>query len=156
MLGDAAQFVRLRGLINEAIADLPHVSLRHGALFEVPAAGMEADEIMREADFGSIGTNDLLQYLCAVDRTNDSVANEYTADRPAFWSLLRGIVRAAAAAGKPLSVCGELAGDPHYTSRLLEIGIRSVSVSPRLIARVRAAAQQHLHTGSAVPAQVQS
>ena len=141
MIADAAQFAQVRTLIEQAVADVPHGRLRHGVLFEVPAACLAAEEIFAAADFGSVGTNDLTQYLFAVDRGNELVAHDYTPDRPVFWSLLRSIARAASVAQRPLSVCGELAGDPRYTRHLIEAGIRIVSVNPRSIAQVRDAAR---------------
>ena len=91
-----------------------------------------------------MGTNDLTQYLFAVDRDNELVAHDYSPDRPVFRALLRSIAQAASAAQRPLSVCGELAGDPRYTRHLLEAGIRIVSVNPRYIAQVRDAARAAL------------
>ncbi len=152
MISSAAQFAQLKKLFCDAVADLPAATLQHGVLFEIPAACLEAAALLRLADFGSIGTNDLLQYLCAVDRNNDAVAGEYQPDRPAFWALLDMTVKAACAAAKPLSICGEMAGDPRYTAQLIALGFRCVSTNARAIAAVRDAAQQHrcshLHTRS--------
>jgi phosphotransferase system enzyme I (PtsI) len=145
MISSAAQFSRARQLFEDAVADLPAAPLQHGVLFEIPAACLEAATLLRLADFGSIGTNDLLQYLCAVDRNNDAVAADYVPDRPAFWRLLELTLQAAQMEVKPLSVCGELAGDPQYTAQLLRLGFRCVSTNARAIATVRAAARQQLH-----------
>ena len=144
MISSAAQFAQLKKLFCDAVADLPAATLQHGVLFEIPAACLEAPDLLRIADFGSIGTNDLLQYLCAVDRNNDAVAGEYQPDRPAFWALLDMTAKAAKAAAKPLSICGEMAGDPRYTAPLIDLGFRCVSTNARAIAAVRAAARQHL------------
>ena len=144
MISSAAQFTQLKNVFCDAVADLPAAALQHGVLFEIPAACLEAAALLRLADFGSIGTNDLLQYLCAVDRNNAAVAAEYQPDRPAFWALLDMTVTAAHAAAKPLSVCGELAGDPRYTAQLIALGFRCVSTNARAIAAVRAAARQQL------------
>ncbi len=135
------QFRALRQAVIEAIGDRPHGALAHGPMLEVPSACLQARELLAEADFASIGTNDLIQYLFAVDRNNDLVAADFTPDRPPFWSLIERMAAAAADLGKPLSVCGELAGDPAYTERLMRAGVRIVSVSPSLIARVRDAAR---------------
>jgi len=152
MISSAAQFAQLKKIFCDAVADLPAAAVQHGVLFEIPAACLEAAELLRLADFGSIGTNDLLQYLCAVDRNNDAVAGEYQPDRPAFWALLDMTVKAARAAAKPLSICGEMAGDPRYTAQLIALGFRCVSTNARAIAAVRDAARQplrsHLHTRS--------
>jgi phosphoenolpyruvate-protein phosphotransferase len=137
MIVEVEQFVRLRRLFAEAIADIPAGAILHGVMFEVPAACLQAREMLEVADFGSIGTNDLIQYLFAVDRNNERVAYDCSPDRPVFWSLIRRIVEAAEQTGRPLSVCGELAGDSRYLPRLREIGIRTVSVAPRLIPGLR-------------------
>jgi phosphoenolpyruvate-protein phosphotransferase (PTS system enzyme I) len=144
MIVDVEQFVRLKAMFCEAVKDLPKGEIWHGAMFEVPSACLQAEELYRVIDFGSVGTNDLTQYLFAVDRDNDLVSDDYRPDRPIFWKLLSGMARAARAAGKPLSVCGEMAGDPRYTRKFMEAGIRSVSVSPRRIAGVRRAARAAL------------
>ncbi len=135
MVVDVEQFVRLKTIFCDAAGDSKNI--RHGAMFEVPSACLQARDIFAFADFGSVGTNDLVQYLFAVDRNNERVAYDYNADRPVFWSLLRGLVREAKRAGKPLSVCGQLAENPAALERLLAIGVDTVSVSPRSISRVR-------------------
>ncbi len=137
MIVDLEQFQALREVFDEATQAIDKGEIRHGVMFEVPSACLDVDRIMQVADFGSIGTNDLIQYLFAVDRNNDLVAHDYDPERPVLWSLLEKIAKAAADAGKPLSICGELAGEPKFIRRLLEMGIGSVSVSPRLIPGVR-------------------
>jgi len=143
---DLEQFRRLRRLFDEVTADLPKGRLRHGVMFEVPSACLEARELLAEAEFASIGTNDLVQYLFAVDRNNERVAEDYTFDRPVFWRILEDLVRAAKETGRPLSICGEMAADTRYTPRLLELGIQTVSVSARHIPGVRRAAKETLAT----------
>ncbi len=137
MIVDCDQFVALRQQFLEAVADIPNHDLRHGPMFEVPAICFQAREVLEEADFASIGANDLTQYLFAVDRDNALVAYDYNPDRPAFWKAIRLIVEAAEATGCPLSVCGEIAGETNMLAKLRAIGIRSISVSPRLIAPLR-------------------
>lgn len=139
MITDVDQFLNLRRLFDEAIAGIPAGTLRHGVMFEVPSACIEARELLRVADYGCIGTNDLFQYLLALDRNNEMVARDFHPDSAAFWTLLSQVVAAAKAAGKPLSVCGEIAGWPEYVVRLAKIGIKTVSVSTRLIPAVRKA-----------------
>jgi phosphotransferase system enzyme I (PtsI) len=138
------QFLRLRELFAEATAGLPTGEILQGVMLELPSACFEVAEILDEADFASIGTNDLIQYLFAVDRENELVAEDYDCDTPVFWKLLRNIVEAANAAGKPLSICGELAGDPRFIPRLIDLGITCVSVSPRRIGTARRAAREHI------------
>jgi len=142
MIVDLDQYLRLRELFDEVAADVPHGLIYHGVMFEVPSACLQAREIFEEVDFASVGSNDLVQYLFAVDRNNDAVAEDYTPDRPVFWRLLEDLARAAAEAGRPLSICGEMAADPAYTSRLLELGIQTVSVSARHVPVVRRAARE--------------
>ncbi len=139
MITDAEQFVKLKQIFEEAIVGIPSGKLWHGVMFEVPSACIEARDILRVADYGSIGTNDLFQYLLALDRNNELVAKDFRPDHPAFWTLLNQVLMAADEAGKPMSVCGEIAGWPEYVVRLSKAGIKSVSVSTRLIASVRKA-----------------
>ena len=139
MIVDLAQFRKLKDLFNQAVLDLPPGQIQHGVMFEVVSACLQAREILGVADFGTIGSNDLIQYLFAVDRNNDLVSGDYDPDRPVFWSLIGEIARAASEFGRPLSVCGELAGDPRYIPKLMELGIKNISVSPRLISDARMA-----------------
>ena len=140
MIVDVEQFLEALGLFMAAIDGIDRGELEHGAMFEVPSACLQAGELFDVIDFGSIGTNDLIQYLFAVDRDNEKVAYDYTPDRPVFWDLLRRIAEAGRAVDKELSVCGELGGDPRYVARLMDVGIRTVSTSPRRIPGIRQAA----------------
>jgi phosphoenolpyruvate-protein kinase (PTS system EI component) len=106
-------------------------------MFEVPSACFQAGEILKHVEFASIGSNDLIQYLFAVDRDNALVAGDYNPDHPVLWSILSDLARVATQVGKPLTICGEMAARPGVPSRLIDIGIRSLSVSPRLIPRIR-------------------
>lgn len=142
MIVDVAQFVILREMFRQHAEDIPQGELKHGVMFEVPSACLEAELLLTIADFGSIGTNDLIQYLFAVDRNNERVAYDYTPDRPVFWSLLASMSAAAQRAGKPLSLCGELGSNPEFLPRLMNMGITTVSVSPSLIGLARVAAQR--------------
>ncbi len=137
MIIDVAQFVQLRGMVLTAIADLPDHGLTHGVMFEVPAACLAADLIYAEADFGSIGSNDLGQYLYAADRGNHLVYHCIDTSRPGFWLLLGMIADAARAHGKPLSFCGELPAETDFLERLVELGLDSVSANPTAIAALR-------------------
>ena len=100
-----------------------------GAMIEVPAAALAISEILEEVDLVSIGLNDLTQYLMAADREDESVQHYHDALQPAVLRLVRQVVSAADAAGKPVSVCGELAGDPALGTVLLALGLRRLSVS---------------------------
>ena len=140
MVVDCRQFLELKKIFTEATAGLKGGRIYHGVMFEVPSACLQARELLEAADFGSVGTNDLIQYLFAVDRNNERVSADYSPDRPVFWNLIESLARAALDLKKPLSVCGELAGDPAYVKKLMQIGIGEISVSAKLIPAVREAA----------------
>jgi len=140
MIIDLDQFLELKNVFMQAISDVTCGKMQHGVMFEVPAACAQAKELFQHVDFASIGTNDLTQYFFAVDRENELVSYDYNPDRPVFWNLLKNIADAAGEAGKPVSVCGEMAGYPEYVPRLMSIGIDTVSVSARRIPEVRTAA----------------
>jgi phosphotransferase system enzyme I (PtsI) len=142
MIVDLAQYREIRTVFEEAIAGMESRIVRHGVMFEVPSACLQAEEILAEADFGSIGTNDLTQYTFAVDRDNEHMADAYDPDHPVIWGLLAQVVDAARRTKKPISACGELAGRPEHIGRLMALGIRTVSVSVRLIPALREAARQ--------------
>jgi phosphotransferase system enzyme I (PtsI) len=108
-----------------------------GAMIEVPAAALMLDTLLRHFDFVSVGTNDLIQYTLAIDRADEHVAHLYDPWHPAVLSLLAATIRKARAAGKGVSVCGEMAGDTAFTRVLLAMGLRSFSMHPRQIASVK-------------------
>ena len=108
-----------------------------GVMIELPSAVMMANELATEADFLSIGSNDLIQYLLAVDRTNDEVADWFTPGHPAVLRALDWIVRAAEKAGKPISLCGNLGSDPQMLPFLLGIGLRTLSMDSMAIPAVQ-------------------
>lgn len=108
-----------------------------GVMIELPSAVMMANELAAEADFLSIGSNDLIQYLLAVDRTNDEVADWFTPWHPAVLRALDWIMRAAEKAGKPASLCGNLGSDPRMLPFLLGIGLRSLSMDPLAVPAVQ-------------------
>lgn len=143
MIIDINQFITIKQMFNDAISNIEYGKIKHGIMFEVPSACMQADEIMEIADFGSIGTNDLAQYMFAADRDNELLAAEVTQDHPVLWNMLKMVVAAGQRRGKTITVCGELAGDPKYISQLIEVGVRAVSVSVRMIPAVRNAAKKH-------------
>jgi phosphotransferase system enzyme I (PtsI) len=109
-----------------------------GIMIEVPAAALMADQMAREVDFFSIGTNDLVQYTLAVDRSNQYVAHLYRPLHPAMLRLLSEVVNAANIAGVEVSMCGEMAGDPLCVPVLLGMGLRSLSMNPTSIPLVKA------------------
>lgn len=122
-------------LAEEGIAHDPNVGV--GMMVEAPSAALMASTFAREVDFFSIGTNDLVQYVLAVDRTNEHVAPLYTPAHPAVLKLLKDVIRAARREGIDVSCCGEMAGEIEYTMLLLGFGLRSLSLSPTAIPRVK-------------------
>jgi len=108
-----------------------------GLMIEVPAAVYQAFELAQRVDFLSVGTNDLIQYLLAVDRNNPRVAELYNGFHPAVWRALNFAVKAAHRAGKPISICGELASDPAAVMLLLGMGFDGLSMNARSILRVK-------------------
>ena len=101
-----------------------------GAMIEVPSAAILADQLVKELDFLSIGTNDLTQYTLAVDRDNDMVSALYQPLNPAVLRLIGNVSEAARAACKPVAVCGEMAGDPTYIPLLVGMGLKDLSMNP--------------------------
>jgi phosphotransferase system enzyme I (PtsI) len=112
-------------------------NVKVGMMVEVPSAVLMMDHFVDEVDFFSIGTNDLIQYCLAVDRSNKDVANLYTAADPAVIRLIDMAVKAANKAGKPISMCGQMCGNPLYTMLLIGIGLRSLSVTPTAVPEVK-------------------
>jgi phosphotransferase system enzyme I (PtsI) len=110
-----------------------------GLMIEVPSAAIMAGMLAKEVRFFSIGTNDLLQYLMAVDRGNERIAHLHDPSNPAVVRLLKSVVDEAHAAGIWVGVCGELAGDIEYTPLLLGLGIDELSASSALVPRVKKA-----------------
>jgi len=110
-----------------------------GIMIEVPAAASTADLLAEEAAFFSLGTNDLIQYALAVDRSNESVAYLYQPLHPAVLRMIRFVITAGSARGINVSICGEMAGDPSFAELLVGLGMREMSLQPRAIAAVREA-----------------
>jgi phosphotransferase system, enzyme I, PtsP len=123
-----------------------------GVMIEVPAAVYLVETLARRVDFLSVGTNDLVQYLLAVDRNNARVANLYDPLHPASVRALELIADGARRAGKPVSVCGEMASDPAAIILLLGMGIDSLSVNVSAIPRVKWGDPQLLHGPDRSPA----
>ena len=126
-----------RAKLQLAEASRPFTDVAVGAMIEIPAAALLLPALLRHFDFVSIGTNDLIQYTLAIDRADEAVAHLYDPWHPAVLQLIAQTIRRARAAGKEVSVCGEMAGDPAFTELLLAMGLRSFSMHPSQIASIK-------------------
>jgi phosphotransferase system enzyme I (PtsI) len=132
-----------RHVLHDAMEDLDEEGIPFdrkipvGIMVEVPSAAIMADTFAREVDFFSIGTNDLVQYTLAVDRTNERVAGLYNPAHPAVLRLIRDVTRAARRHKVPVSCCGESAGDLEFALLLMGLGLRTLSVTASSIPRVK-------------------
>ena len=143
LVTNTGEMRQARAILRDVMEDLADEgvafdrTIRVGMMVEVPAAAVMADTFAREADFFSIGTNDLTQYTLAVDRTNERVANLFTPAHPAVLRLIREVMRAGLRRETPVSCCGESAGDVEYAILLLGLGLRTLSVAPPSIPHIR-------------------
>ncbi|MDD4890647.1 MAG: phosphoenolpyruvate--protein phosphotransferase [Phycisphaerae bacterium] len=112
-------------------------SVKLGIMIETPAAALTAPTLAKESDFFSIGTNDLIQYTLAVDRTNERVAPLFTAANPAVIKMIKDILKVGRRQGIDVSLCGEMAGEPEYTILLLGLGLRAFSMTPPRIPQIK-------------------
>lgn len=134
----AAEARQARALIADIARDIPaEVPVPIGAMIEVPAAALMAERIAAEVDFLSVGTNDLIQYTLAIDRTDERLSGHYEPREPSVLRLLRMIASAGRRTGKDLSVCGEMAADPLMVALLVGLGFRAFSMTPAAIPVVK-------------------
>ncbi|SNR60800.1 phosphoenolpyruvate--protein phosphotransferase [Methylobacillus rhizosphaerae] len=112
-------------------------AIKLGGMIEIPAAAINAEAFARELDFLSIGTNDLIQYSLAIDRTDDTVSYLYKPSHPAVLKLIEMTIKAANKLEKPVSVCGEMAGDIRFTRLLLSMGLRQFSMHPAQVLTIK-------------------
>ncbi len=143
MISSVDEFQTAHQAVHDAMAGLAGQKLEYqpnpsiGAMIELPAVIDIMDELAAQADFFSIGTNDLIQYMLAVDRTNESVAGYYQPFHPGILRGLARIVECAVRHGRPICVCGEVAHDRQYIPFLCGIGVRRLSVDPQFLPHVQ-------------------
>ncbi len=134
----------VREICAEVCDELAKEGLEHnrnvplGAMIETPSAAIIADLLADETEFLSIGTNDLIQYALAADRQDEHVGYLYHPLHPAILRIIRSVVTACNRCGKPVAMCGDMAGDPRFCLVLLGLGLRSLSMAPRQIPMVKA------------------
>jgi phosphotransferase system enzyme I (PtsP) len=144
MISEVAEFDSARALLDkelareEALGGVLPESVRVGTMLEVPGLMWQMPALLRRVDFLSVGSNDLFQFLFAVDRGNPRVAERYDVLSPGVLSLLRSLVGQCEAAGVPLSLCGEMAGRPLEAMTLIGLGFRTISMTPARLGAVRA------------------
>jgi phosphotransferase system enzyme I (PtsI) len=139
LISNSLELRRAKMMVSDVMEDLEEDGIPYdkeipiGMMVEVPAAALTAASFAREVDFFSIGTNDLVQYTLAVDRTNEKVADLYSAAHPAVIRLIKEVVRAGRRRDIPVSICGEIAGQVDFALLLIGLGLRSLSVTPSRI-----------------------
>lgn len=145
MIATLAEIRRVKAMLHQVHHELQAAGIpcaatpQLGVMIEIPAAAIAADSIARECDFVSIGSNDLIQYTMACDRTNQRVAHLNHPLEPAVLALIHTTIQAAHRYGKKVSLCGAMASDPALTALLIGMGIDELSCSPDAIPLVRAA-----------------
>ncbi|MEO7097236.1 MAG: phosphoenolpyruvate--protein phosphotransferase, partial [Polyangiales bacterium] len=142
MVASLTELREVRALLDRALreieaAGIPHGNVPLGVMIEVPAAAVCADLFAREAAFFSLGTNDLVQYTLAVDRSSHGLANLASPFDPAILRLARNVARAASDASIPMSVCGAMASDPLAALLLVGMGVRDLSMEAAAIAEIK-------------------
>jgi phosphotransferase system enzyme I (PtsI) len=143
MVGSLEELRRAKAMVAEAAAQLEREGVRHrpdppiGIMIEIPGAALTADLLALEADFFSIGTNDLIQYDLAVDRMNPRLEPLFRPSHPSLLRLLLKTIEAAGDAGIPVTICGEMGGHSIYTVLLVGLGLREFSLTPGYIPRAR-------------------
>ncbi len=161
MVSGLQEVLDAKALLAECAAELEREGhtvpeeIEVGAMIEIPSAALSADQIAAEVDFFSLGTNDLVQYTFAVDRTNPRVADIGSHLSPAILRQIDGVVRAAHACGRPVSVCGEMGSDTRATALLVGLGVDTLSVNPAAVPDVKAALRE-IHTDEAAAQAKQS
>jgi len=132
-----------KAIVRDVAEDLEEEGIEHrkdvpiGMMVETPSAALQCGEFAKAVDFFSVGTNDLIQYTLAVDRGNEKVASLFTAASPAVLRLVKEVIRSGQRYGVPVSICGEMAGDPEFVLLLLGLGLRTFSCAPPAIPEIK-------------------
>jgi len=143
LITNIQELMQAKMILHDVMEDLDEEGIAYnhklkvGIMIETPAAALTASTLAREADFFSIGTNDLTQYTLAVDRGNELVSTLYSAADPAVLRLIRTVIQDAYKARIDVSVCGETASEPEYVMLLLGLGIRTLSMTPPMIPEIK-------------------
>ncbi len=143
LISNIMELRQAKMVLNDVKEDLDAEGIEYdpripvGMMVEVPSAAIEASRFAKEADFFSVGSNDLIQYTLAVDRGNERIASLFSPGHPAVLQLIKEVIRAGARAKIDVSICGEMAGEQEFTLLLIGLGMRSLSVSPPAIPEVK-------------------
>lgn len=149
MVSSLQEIAAIKELIKETEVELAakinaaDIDIQLGIMVEVPSVAMQAEYYAEQVDFLSIGTNDLTQYLLAVDRGNERISGLYSQRHPAVWKMIQHVAEAGRATSRPVSVCGELASDPAAACCLLGLGINELSMTPGALPMVKKALCSH-------------
>jgi phosphoenolpyruvate-protein kinase (PTS system EI component) len=160
MVSSLEEILKVKELLTEAKEELHREGTpfdRHmelGIMVEVPSAVQLAERFLREVDFLSIGTNDLIQYILAVDRSNRRVANLYEPLHPAVLSALQTTIEAGKKEGKRVAMCGEMAGDPLCALLLLGMGLEEFSVGSLYVPVIKKAIRSITYQAAKSAAQI--
>ncbi|HYE83353.1 MAG TPA: phosphoenolpyruvate--protein phosphotransferase [Clostridia bacterium] len=143
MIATIDELRRAKKVLDEVKQELETVNIAFdkgieaGVMIEIPSAALTADILAREADFFSIGTNDLTQYTLAVDRTNEKVGYLYNSFDPSVIRMISTVIKAGHEKGRPVAMCGEFAGNPKATLLLLGLGLDEFSMGPAMVPRIK-------------------
>jgi phosphotransferase system enzyme I (PtsI) len=143
MISGVEEIIAARRLLDEAAVELSRAKLPHnreipvGMMVEVPSAVIMADVLVKQVDFFSIGTNDLIQYTMAIDRGNQEVAHLFHPLHPALIRMVHRVVQIGLEAGIGVDMCGEMAADPIHVPLLLGLGLSELSMAPASIPAIK-------------------
>jgi phosphotransferase system enzyme I (PtsP) len=145
MVSSIDEFSDAREIVNECIDELGRKNIAHnskpklGIMVELPCIVDLIDDFSNEAEFFSIGTNDFIQFMLGVDRTNESIAASYVPHHPSVLRALKRVVNSANKNNRDISICGDMAHEEKYLPFLLGIGVRNLSMDPRFLPRIQQA-----------------